>query len=290
VRRPGTDRGAQRVRSERSSSRTAARGEARRVRRGPPASARGLELGDRTARENDDRAVSAALDTARAVAEWPVERRRRDSTRPRRPRRGSLPVARPRSATRPPASSPGADAETLKRGKNGEGPEMQDAFLRLATEVEAEPSNRLPVRQPRAGRGLVASFGHRGSHVLCLDRCWLSQRDHRDRRRGAAESRWGVRRSSRIDRVCSRAPQAAFFGGITSAREQRSRAWARPDRSRSAAGAHRRAAPLTGVGSACCRNWRWKVEYHRGAEPQPAARLGTRPSRRCDEHADANRL
>jgi hypothetical protein len=216
VRRPGTDRGAQRVRSERSSSRTAARGEARRVRRGPPASARGLELGDRTARENDDRAVSAALDTARAVAELTVERRRVVIPRVHADLdEGSLPVARPRSATRPPASSPGADAETLKRGKNGEGPEMQDAFLRLATEVEAEPSNRLPVRQPRAGRGLVASFGHRGSHVLCLDRCWLSQRDHRDRRRGAAESRWGVRRSSRIDRVCSRAPQAAFFGGIT---------------------------------------------------------------------------
>jgi hypothetical protein len=47
---------------------------------------------------------------------------------------------------------------------------MQDAFLRLATEVEAEPSNRLPVRQPRAGRGLVASFGYRGSHVVGLDR------------------------------------------------------------------------------------------------------------------------
>jgi hypothetical protein len=47
---------------------------------------------------------------------------------------------------------------------------MHDAFLRLATEVEAEPSNRLPVRQPRAGRGPRRLVRHRRSHVLGLDR------------------------------------------------------------------------------------------------------------------------
>jgi hypothetical protein len=41
----------------------------------------------------------------------------------------------------------GADAETLKRWKEAEGPEMDDAFGRLAAEGEAQSSDRLPVRQ-----------------------------------------------------------------------------------------------------------------------------------------------
>ena len=47
---------------------------------------------------------------------------------------------------------------------------MDDSFLRLTTEVEAESSNRLPVRERQKEENIVAVFGHCVSHVVRLDR------------------------------------------------------------------------------------------------------------------------
>jgi hypothetical protein len=129
-----------------------------------------LALGDRTAQEKDDFAVSAALRALVVIAKPPVELRRivvplldadlddgRSAWRGRNQRLG-----RPHHR--------GADTETLKRWKNAEGPEMDDPFLRLTTEVEAEPSDRLPVRERQKEDDFVAVFGHCLSHVIRLDR------------------------------------------------------------------------------------------------------------------------
>ena len=131
---------------------------------------RGLDLGDRTAQEKDDFARSAALGALVVVAETPVELRRaviplldadlddrRSAWRGRNQQLGC-----PHHCS--------ADTETLKRWKNAEGPEMDDPFLRLTTEVEAEPSNRLPVRERKEEDDIVASFGHCLSQVVRLDR------------------------------------------------------------------------------------------------------------------------
>src|SRR4051794_11011773 len=106
------------------------------------------------------------LDAFIAVAESPVELRRvsiplidSDLDDGSSPGRGSnQQLGRPHDR--------GADPETLKRRKNAEGPEMDDAFLRLPAEVDAESSDRLPVRQRQKKDDIVASFGRRLSHVV----------------------------------------------------------------------------------------------------------------------------
>jgi hypothetical protein len=47
---------------------------------------------------------------------------------------------------------------------------MDDPFFRLSTEVEAEPSDRLPVRERQNEDDIVALFGHCLTHVVRLDR------------------------------------------------------------------------------------------------------------------------
>ena len=131
---------------------------------------RRFDVGDPTAQEKDDLTISTVLDIVIAVAESPVELRRLviplvdadlDHRRPPWRRRDER-LGRPDHRC--------ADAEALKRWKDAEGPEMDDAFRRLSAEVEAEPSNGLPVRKRQKEEDIVASLGHCLSHVVGLDR------------------------------------------------------------------------------------------------------------------------
>lgn len=47
---------------------------------------------------------------------------------------------------------------------------MDDPFVRLTTEVEAESSNWVPVRERQKEENIVALFGHCVPHVVRLDR------------------------------------------------------------------------------------------------------------------------